>query len=46
VDRSLYLDSNLREPTHLAGSISLLVANLVRALANQALGSSTLIAAE
>lgn len=46
VDRSLYLDSNLREPTHLLGSISLLVANLARALASQALGSSTLIAAE
>ena len=46
VDRSLYLDSHLREPTHLVGSISLLVANLVRALANQALGSATLIAAE
>lgn len=46
VDRSLYLDSNLREPTHLVGSISLLIADLVRALANQALGSSTLIAAE
>lgn len=46
VDRSLYLDSALREPGIMLPSITSLVANLVRALADQALGSATLIAAE
>jgi N-formylglutamate amidohydrolase len=46
VDRSLYLDSTLREPSILLPSITILLGNLVRALSDQALGSATLIAAE
>jgi len=46
VDRSLYLDSTLQEPSILLPSISNLIGNLVRALSDQALGSATLIAAE
>ncbi|MFN0046412.1 MAG: N-formylglutamate amidohydrolase [Sphingorhabdus sp.] len=46
VDRSLYLDSTLREPSILLPSMSALIGNLVRSLSDQALGSATLIAAE
>lgn len=46
VDRSLYLDSTLREPSILLPSMSDLIGNLVRSLSDQALGSATLIAAE
>ncbi len=46
VDRSLYLDSALREPgAGLAGTASLIL-DLVEALADEALGRVTLIAAE
>lgn len=46
VDRSLYLDSALREPgAGLAGTASLIV-DLVDALVDEALGRTTLIAAE
>lgn len=46
VDRSLYLDSALREPGTGLGPIQALVGDLVYALADQALGTPTLIAAE
>lgn len=46
VDRSLYLDSALREPGAGLASIAALIGDLVYALADQALGKSTLIAAE
>jgi N-formylglutamate amidohydrolase len=46
VDRSLYLDSALREPGTGLASIAALIGDLVYALADQALGKSTLIAAE
>lgn len=46
VDRSLYLDSTLREPSFLLASISNLIGDLVQGLSDQALGSATLIAAE
>ncbi len=46
VDRSLYLDSQLREPGPGVAMASRLIANLVAVLADQALGSETLIAAE
>lgn len=46
VDRSLYLDSMLREPGPQLPQIDVLVSNLVAALSGEALGSSTMIAAE
>jgi N-formylglutamate amidohydrolase len=46
VDRSLYLDSHLREPGQGLDRINFLVANLVNAVADEAMGSATLIAAE
>jgi N-formylglutamate amidohydrolase len=46
VDRSLYLDSALREPAAGLAAISGLVAHMVDMLADQALGGETLIAAE
>ncbi len=46
VDRSLYLDSGLREPGPGVAAVSRLISNLVAVLADQALGSETLIAAE
>ena len=46
VDRSLYLDSRLREPGPGMGKISRLIMSLVETLAEQALGSQTLMAAE
>lgn len=46
IDRSLYLDSALREPGPELGGTALLVLELVKALADEALGSTTLIAAE
>lgn len=46
VDRSLYLDSALREPGSGLVAMQVLVGDLVYALADQALGAQTLIAAE
>jgi N-formylglutamate amidohydrolase len=46
VDRSLYLDSALREPGAMLGRITSLVSALANALSDEALGSATLIAAE
>lgn len=46
VDRSLYLDSALREPGAGLARIQALVSQLVYALADQALGTPTLVAAE
>jgi N-formylglutamate amidohydrolase len=46
VDRSLYLDPMLREPGKGLAAISQLVVSLVDALAEQATGNQTLIAAE
>jgi N-formylglutamate amidohydrolase len=46
VDRSLYLESALREPGSGLERTTSLVASLVTALADEALGSATLIAAE
>lgn len=46
VDRSLYLDQSLREPVKGLAAISGLVESLVHALADQAMGTETLIAAE
>lgn len=46
VDRALYLDSSMREPGIFTGRIADLICNLVRALAEQALGSEAMIAAE
>jgi N-formylglutamate amidohydrolase len=46
VDRSLYLDSHLREPGAGIDRITSFIANLVDMLADEALGSATLIAAE
>jgi N-formylglutamate amidohydrolase len=46
VDRSLYLDSALREPGAGLSAISSVIGDLVYALADQALGTATLIAAE
>jgi N-formylglutamate amidohydrolase len=46
IDRSLYLDSALREPGAGLGAMQSLVGDLVYALADQALGAQTLIAAE
>lgn len=46
VDRSLYLDSALREPGAGLAAITTLIDDLVYALADQALGTATLIAAE
>ena len=46
VDRSLYLDSALREPNENLAAISELIGNIVATLANHALGTETLIAAE
>lgn len=46
VDRSLYLDSELREPGNRIQKIAMLVSDLVTALADEALGRMTLIAAE
>jgi N-formylglutamate amidohydrolase len=46
VDRSLYLDSELREPGTGVATVSRLIASLVEILADEALGSETLIAAE
>lgn len=46
VDRSLYLDSALREPGSGLTAMQTLVGDLVYALADQALGTATLIAAE
>jgi len=46
VDRSLYLDSAMREPGRGLAMAQALVGDLVHALADQALGRQTLIAAE
>lgn len=46
IDRSLYLESVLREPGPGLDQATTLVGDLVHALANEALGSATLIAAE
>ena len=46
VDRSLYLDSDLRYPGVGFDRINALISNLVSALVDEALGSATLIAAE
>jgi N-formylglutamate amidohydrolase len=46
IDRSLYLDSALREPGAGLAAVQALVNDLVYALADQALGKQTLIAAE
>lgn len=46
VDRSLYLDSALREPSARLSAMQVLIGDLVYALADQALGTQTLIAAE
>lgn len=46
IDRSLYLDSALREPGAGLGQMTALVTGLVGALADQAWGSHALIAAE
>lgn len=46
VDRSLYLDSRLREPGPGVGRISQMITSLVETLADQAIGSQTLMAAE
>jgi hypothetical protein len=46
VDRSLYLDADLRQPGAGVEPLKLLVAGLLEALADEALGSSALIAAE
>lgn len=46
VDRSLYLDSDLRQPGAGIDRISALIPDLVAALTDEALGSATLIAAE
>lgn len=46
VDRSLYLDSGLREPGPGVAMVSRLIATLVAVLADHALGSETLLAAE
>lgn len=46
VDRSLYLDAELRQPGSGVEPIAGLVSGLVGALADEALGSATLIAAE
>ena len=46
VDRSLYLDAALREPNENLAAISQLIGNIATALANHALGTEALIAAE
>jgi N-formylglutamate amidohydrolase len=46
VDRSLYLDSALREPGPGLHRINAMISDLVASLSDEALGSSTLIAAE
>lgn len=46
VDRSLYLDSALREPSAGLAATALLILDLVDALADEALGRTTLVAAE
>lgn len=46
VDRSLYLDTELRQPGAGLARISALIPALVAALADEALGSTTLMAAE
>jgi N-formylglutamate amidohydrolase len=46
VDRSLYLDSHLREPGPGLDRITSFIANLVDVVADEAMGSATLIAAE
>jgi N-formylglutamate amidohydrolase len=46
VDRSLYLDSTLREPAGGLGLMQSLIGDLVYALVDQALGTPSLIAAE
>ena len=46
VDRSLYLDSDLREPSAGVATVSRLIAQLVSILADEASGSDILIAAE
>ena len=46
VDRSLYLDPDLRQPAAGIEPLKLLIPSLVEALADEALGSSALIAAE
>lgn len=46
IDRSLYLDSALREPGAGLAAMQSLVGDLVYALADQAMGTQTLIAAE
>lgn len=46
VDRSLYLDSHLREPGSGLDRIASFIANLVDIVADEAMGSATLIAAE
>lgn len=46
VDRSLYLDPDLRQPAAGIEPLKLLIPGLIEALADEALGSSALIAAE
>jgi N-formylglutamate amidohydrolase len=46
VDRSLYLDSHLREPGQGLEWVTSFIASLVDVIADEALGSATLIAAE
>ena len=46
VDRSLYLDAGLRQPGAGLDRLSALIPALVAVLADEALGSATLIAAE
>ncbi|MEY3834498.1 MAG: hypothetical protein RLZZ130_1976, partial [Pseudomonadota bacterium] len=46
VDRSLYLDADLRQPGAGVEPLKLLLAGLLEALADEALGSPALIAAE
>jgi N-formylglutamate amidohydrolase len=46
VDRSLYLDADLRQPGPGIERLQLLISGLLEALADEALGSPSLIAAE
>lgn len=46
IDRSLYLDSQLREPSSGVASVARSLGQMVMALADEALGSNTLMAAE
>lgn len=46
IDRSLYLDSQLREPSSGLAGVARLLQQLVAAISDEALGSNTLMAAE